>query len=88
MKLFNVLPKGKNLKGACKRQILQQSLGVQACNCIKKRLQHRTFSVNIPKFLGTAFFIEQLRWLLFNYVLVSERILKKESLWGDCLRFN
>ena len=26
-----------------------------------------------------SLFIEQFRWLLFNYVLVSERILKKES---------
>ena len=34
--------------------------------------------MNIPKVLGTAFFIEQFWWLLFN-VLVSERILKKES---------
>ena len=31
---------------------------------IKKTLQHRYFSVNIAKFLKTAFFIEHLRWLL------------------------
>ena len=35
--------------------------------------------MSIPKVLGTIFFIEQLRWLLLNYVLVSERIFKKES---------
>ena len=35
--------------------------------------------LNIPKALGTAFFKEQLQWLLLNYVLVSERIFKKES---------
>ena len=35
--------------------------------------------MNIPKVLGAAFFVEQFRWLLINYVLVSERILKKES---------
>ena len=35
--------------------------------------------MNIPKVLGTAFFVEQFQWLLINYVLVSERILKKES---------
>ena len=29
--------------------------------------------------LGTAFFIKQFWWLHFNYVLVSEKILKKES---------
>ena len=33
--------------------------------------------MNIPNVLGTAFFIEQFRWLFFNYVLESERILKK-----------
>ena len=32
------------------------------------------FPVSIPKF-----FLEQLRWLLLNYVLVSERIFKRES---------
>ena len=29
---------------------------------IKKRLQHRCFSVNIAKFLTITFFIEHLRW--------------------------
>ena len=36
----------------------------------------------ILKVLRTAFFLEQLLWLLLNYVLVSERIFKKESLVG------
>ena len=52
---------------------------LKACNFIKKRLQQGCFPVSIPKVLGTIFFIEQLRWLLLNYVLVSERIFKKES---------
>ena len=34
--------------------------------------------MNILKVLGRAFFIEQFQWLLFNYVLGSERILKKK----------
>ena len=59
------------------KDVLQQSSGLQAF--IKKRLQHRCFSVNISEVLGTAFFIEQFQWLFFNYVLVSERIFKKES---------
>ena len=59
--------------------VKDKSSGLQACNLIKKRLQHRCFLANIPKVLETAFFIEQFQWLLFNYVLVSERILKKES---------
>ena len=31
------------------------------------------------KVLGTIFSLEQPQWLLLNYVLVSERILKKAS---------
>ena len=52
---------------------------LKACNFIKNSLQRGCFPVSIPKGLGTVFFIEQLRWLLLNYVLVSERIFKKES---------
>ena len=52
---------------------------LKACNFIENRLQHRCFPVSIPKVLGTIFFIELLQWLLLNYVLVSERIFKKES---------
>ena len=35
-------------------------------NFIKRRLQHRFFSVNITNFLITAFFMDQLRWLLLG----------------------
>ena len=78
MKFFKDLPKEKqNLKSAFKRKVLQQSSGLQAF--VKKRLQHGCFPVNFPKVLETAFFIEQFWWLFFNYVLVSERIFKKES---------
>ena len=37
--------------------------GLKACNFTKKRLQHRSFLVNIAKFSRTAF-IEHLWWLL------------------------
>ena len=37
--------------------------GPQACNFIKKRLQHKCFPVN---FLRTPFSREQLQWLLFK----------------------
>ena len=33
---------------------------------LKERLQHKCFPVNISKFLRTAFFIEQLQWLLLG----------------------
>ena len=39
---------------------------LKACNFIKKRLQYSYSPVNIPKVLGTAFFIEQLQWLLLH----------------------
>ena len=32
-----------------------------------------------PKVLGTVFSLEQLQWLLLEFVLVSERIFKKVS---------
>ena len=35
--------------------------------------------MNIPKVLKTAFFIEQLQWLLLNYILVLEKKIKKEE---------
>ena len=35
--------------------------------------------MSIPKVLGTIFFIEQLQWLLLNYVLVSEFLKNKVS---------
>ena len=35
--------------------------------------------MNIPKVIATASFMEQIRWLLLNYVLVSDRNFKKES---------
>ena len=35
-------------------------------NFMKKRLQHRFFSLNIAKFLRKAFSIEHLRWLLLG----------------------
>ena len=57
---------------------------LKACNFFKKRLQHRCFPVNIPKVLRTLFLIEQLWWLLLNYVSVSE-IFKRESQWRDYL---
>ena len=39
-------------------------LGLQACNLIKKRLQHICFPVNITKVLETVF-LEHLRWVLW-----------------------
>ena len=40
--------------------------GLNACNFIKKRHQHRYFANNDSKFLRTFFFIDHLRWLLVS----------------------
>ena len=45
--------------------------GLMACNLIKKRLQHRCFSVSIAKFLRTHFCKKHLRWLLLFTLDVS-----------------
>ena len=37
------------------------------CNLIKKRLQHRCFSVKFGKFLRTSIFTEHLRWIFFSF---------------------
>ena len=46
------------------KKVLLKFSGLHACNLIKKRLQHRCFSVNFAKFLRTPVFVEHLRWLL------------------------
>ena len=38
------------------------------CNCIKKRLQHRFFPVNIAKFLRIPILKNTCKWLLLRYV--------------------
>ena len=56
------------------------SVHVKACNFIKTRLQRSCFPVNIPKVLGTTFFIEQLRWLFCSTFWYQKKNLKKRKL--------
>ena len=54
--------------------------GLQTCNFIKKRFQHRCFPAKFAKFLRTTFFTEHLRCLLvksirFSYTLAESKIL-------------
>ena len=44
------------------------------------QLQTRVFSCEYSKSFRNNFFIEQLQWLFLNYILVSERFLKKDLL--------
>ena len=40
--------------------------GFRPATLLKKRLWHRCFPMNFPKFLRTPFLTEQLRWLFLN----------------------
>ena len=44
--------------------------GLQACNFIKKKLQHRCFPEKFTQFLKTLLFAEHLRWLLLYDITV------------------
>ena len=57
--------------------------GLHARNFIKKRLQYRCFIVNIAKCLRTAFFIECLRWLLVETILICKKLICRENLLTD-----
>ena len=61
---------------------------LQACdktaNFNKEGLKHRSFSVNMAKFLRTAFFIRHLWWLLLHFVhsfLFDCRTTTLRSIW-------
>ena len=54
--------------------LLNKVAGLKACNFVKKRLQHKCFTLNIAKFL-TDFFIEYLKWLLLTFFFV---------IWNSC----
>ena len=50
----------------------QMFFKVEACNFIKKRLQHRYFSGKIVKFLRTDYFRTPLWWLLLSRILTCK----------------
>ena len=53
-------------KNTCVGVFLKQSCRLISLQIYEKILQYKYFSINIAKFLRTAFFIEHLRWLLFK----------------------
>ena len=55
---IGVLKNFGNLTGnhLCWSLLFNKDAGLNVCNAIKKRLQHRCFPVNITKFLRTAFY--------------------------------
>ena len=67
-----------------KNKILSVSIKNNSCNSseglqLYKKESLIQFPVHIPNVLGTPSFIEQLRWLLLEEVLGSEKNFKKKS---------
>ena len=77
MNIFKVSPK--------KKKILRVNVKDKSCNSpeglqlYQKEAPNWVFSREYSKSFRNSFFIEQLWWLLLNYVLVSEKNFKKES---------
>ena len=69
--------------------LFNKVVGLQSCDFIKRRLQHRCFPVNIAKFLRTTFFIEHLWWLLLNFLqnLLKITVKKVISQWRFSQKF-
>ena len=60
-----------NRKTTVLKSLFNKAACLQVFNCIKKRLRHNCFPVNIAKFFRAALFIEILRGLLLNKVFLK-----------------
>ena len=70
------------------QSFFKKSCRSQACNFIKKTLQHMCFPVNLAKFLRTPFFIEHLRWLLLILQWVKSRTRMFNAFYVQLLALN
>ena len=61
---------GKKINKIHRKTPVLESLCWSPTTLLNKRLQHRCFPVNIARFLRTHFFIEHLRWLLLQVLLL------------------
>ena len=59
---------GKHL---CQSLFFNKVVGLRPATLLKKRLWHRCFPMNFPKFLRTPFLTEHLRWLLLAISLTK-----------------
>ena len=59
--------------------VFNKVAGLQSCNLIKKRLQHRCFPVNSAKFLKTSFSQKTFRRLLLTAALLFCRSILMEE---------
>ena len=81
MKFFNerfYLKKNKILRVYVKDKSCNSLQDIRPATLLKRNSEMGVFC-EYSKSFSNSFFIEQLRRLLLNYVLVSERIFKKES---------
>ena len=67
------------MKISALESLFKKVASLNACNFIKKSLQHRYFPVNIAKFLRKSFFIEHLWWLLLTKCLYLQQIFTKPT---------
>ena len=63
----------------------KQVAGLQKCNFLKKKLQHRFFPVKFAKFLRTPCFTEHLQWVLLKVLGFQPATLLKKRLRQRCL---
>ena len=54
------------------KSLLHKAAGRKPCNFVKKRLQHRYFSVNIAKFSKNTYFEEHMRTAASELTLGSD----------------
>ena len=64
-------------KNTCVRVFFNENPGLQSCNFIKERLQHRCFSVNIAKFLRIPILKE-----------IYERLFERFPTWTNNIKSN
>ena len=63
----------------------KQVAGLQKCNFLKKKLQHRFFPVKFAKFLKTPCFTEHLQWVPLKVLGFQPETLLKKRLRQRCL---
>ena len=61
--------------------LFNKAAGLNVCNRIKKRLQHRCFPVKFVKFLKTPFFTEKFQWLLLTFNSCFQRSSDQKPVW-------
>ena len=70
----------KNLENSqentCARAAFSIVAGLRPADLLKNRLWQRCFSVNFAKFLKTAFFFENFRWLLLRIFHITQSIMR------------